>query len=187
MRKLILIKHSAPEVVPGTPSEAWRLSDEGIKRCAPLAEFLEGYLPFSLVCSEETKAVETAAQVAKQLNITHETAPDLEEHDRSNVPYMPSAQFISMMELFFRKPKELVLGAETADTALARLRSAIDEIITQKGEQDVAVISHGTVIALFVAHCTGKPGFQLWRQMGLPSLAVFSLPGFNLIQLVEKF
>src|SRR5436305_402874 len=140
MSKLILIKHSAPQVVPASPAETWHLSDVGIQRCKALADYLSAYAPLAIVSSEEVKASETAAEVAKHLGTTFETQPDLGEHDRGNVPHLPAAQFISMMELFFRKPRELVLGRESAETALNRFRSAIDEIVTEKAEQDVAIV-----------------------------------------------
>ena len=89
---------------------------------------------------------------------------------------MRSGEFISMMELFFRKHDELVLGRETADTALPD-SSAIDNVLSGHHEGSVAVVSHGTVIALFVARLSNQGAFELWRQMQLPSFAVLTAPG----------
>src|SRR5437016_5699118 len=124
-RKLILIKHASPLVIPGTPAEQWKLSDKGMQSCIPLAEALREHAPAAIVASEEPKARQTAEIVAAKLNIPFETAPDLHEHDRSNVPHMRSGEFISHMEVFFRKRDELVLGRETAAEALDRFSRAI--------------------------------------------------------------
>lgn len=186
MPRLILIKHASPEVVPTVPSEQWRLSERGRASCGPLAEALRAHAPRVVVSSEEPKAVETAELVAKHLSIPHETAADLYEHDRRDVPHMRSGEFISMIELFFRRPDELVLGAETANEARARFAAAIDEVMTRHPQGDVAVVSHGTVIALFLEQHGSGPGFRAWREMGLPSFAVFDLPGLVLRETVAK-
>ena len=151
MRKLILIKHASPLVIPGTPTEQWKLSDKGKESCVPLADALSAYEPSVIVSSDEPKALETAQLVASSLAIPTAIAPNLHEHDRSNVPHMRNGEFISHMELFFRRPGELVLGKETADEALERMESAIGELLTKHPAGNVAVVSHGTVIALFVA------------------------------------
>jgi broad specificity phosphatase PhoE len=186
MPKLILIKHAHVEVAPELPPDRWHLSEKGKLSCKELADRLAVYTPFVLVSSEETKAMETAAEIARELQMPSSAHPGLEEHDRSNVPVMQSREFISMVELFFRRPEELVLGREMAAGALSRFRSAIDNVITEHPDEDLAIVSHGSVIALLLAEFTGKSGFGLWRSLGLPSFAVLSLPDFQVIEAVER-
>jgi broad specificity phosphatase PhoE len=188
MRHLVLVKHAAPEVVAGASPETWKLSEKGRASCAPLAEALRRYDPRVLVCSEEAKAAETAELVAQSLGVPWETAPGLHEHDRSNVPHMRSGEFISTMEVVFRRPRQLVLGRETAAGALARFRNALDDVLERHGGEgdNVAVVSHGTVIALLLEHASGRNGFELWRRMQLPSFAVLELPGFTVREVVER-
>jgi broad specificity phosphatase PhoE len=172
MAKLILIKHAAPEVVPSVPSEQWHLSEKGRASCAPLAEQIRPFSPTNIVSSIEPKAVETAELVAATIGVLHSTAPDLHEHDRTNVPHMRSSEFISAMELFFRKPDELVLGRETARQVEQRFTRAVEMVVHEHPNQDVAIVSHGTVIALLLARHSNRTAFQLWRELGLPSLAI---------------
>jgi broad specificity phosphatase PhoE len=179
-RRLVLIKHASPLVDPAESSEKWRLSEKGLASCAPLAEALRPYDLKLLVASEEPKAKETAEEVAKLLDVPVETAPGLHEHDRSNVPHMRSGDFISHVELMFRKPAERVLGRESADEARRRFETAIDTVLAKHPQGNVGVVAHGTVIALMAAERTGTPAFQLWREMGLPSFLVLSLPAYDL-------
>src|SRR3954447_3995876 len=179
MRKVILVKHAAPQVVPGVPPEKWTLSEQGKQRCGPLAEALRAYQPGLVVSSREPKAVETGELVAGQLALPFEAVEGLHEHDRSNVPHLPSREFISLMELFFRRPDERVLGRETAAECLRRFEAAIERVLADHAGQNVAVVSHGTVIALFVAKHAGGKAFDLWRQMGLPSFRVLGLPDYS--------
>ena len=174
MRKLIVIKHASPLVIPGTPAEKWRLSNKGKEACVPLAEALREHAPSILIASEEPKAAETAQIVAERLGVPFETAPGLHEHERSNVPHMRSGEFISHMELLFRKPAERVLGRESAEEALVRFRAAVESVLKQHAGT-VGIVSHGTVIALFAAKQLDRKPFDLWREMKLPSFLVLSL------------
>jgi broad specificity phosphatase PhoE len=187
MAKLILVKHAAPEVVPDVSSEQWRLSDRGRASCASLAEALRPHRPSVIVSSEEPKASETGGLVAQQLGVPCGTAPDLHEHDRRGVPHMRSGEFISHVELMFRKRDQRVLGHESADEALRRFRDALRDVLARHPEETVAVVSHGTVIALYVAeHTKDHTAFELWRKLGLPSFVVLARPELRVEQIVER-
>jgi broad specificity phosphatase PhoE len=172
MAKLILIKHAPPQVEPGVPSHEWKLSEAGRAKAASLAERLRPHAPAVVFTSDEPKAVETAAIVAAALNVKHEVAAGLHEHDRSNVPQMPTREFISSMALFFKRPAELILGRETADQARQRIGGAIDAVVAKNEGRDVAIVTHGTVLALYLAPVTKADPFELWRRLGLPSFVV---------------
>ncbi|HEY7089589.1 MAG TPA: histidine phosphatase family protein [Tepidisphaeraceae bacterium] len=184
--RLILIKHAAPEVVPTVPSEQWHLSERGRASCAALAEAVRAHEPRVVVSSTEPKAIETAELVASALKIPHEPAPDLHEHDRSNVPHMRSSEFISMVELFFRRPDELVLGQETAGDAEERFTSAVEDVVKEHAGRNVAIVAHGTVIALMLARYSDRPAFAWWRELGLPSMVVLELPEYRIVQTIGK-
>jgi broad specificity phosphatase PhoE len=185
-RHLILIKHAAPLVDPAKSSDLWKLSEAGREQAGKLAEALRAQEIAAIVSSEEPKAKETAEILARALGVNVATSRELREHDRRNVPHMRSRDFISMVELFFRKPGERVLGSESAEAALARFESAVDEVIASHAEGNVAIVAHGTVIALYLAKHSGRSGFELWRAMGLPSYAVVSLPGREVVEVVER-
>jgi broad specificity phosphatase PhoE len=186
MRKLILIKHAKPHVEDDVPSHEWELSREGRESCKALGQFLEKHQPKVIVTSDEPKAIETGSIVAEALEVNSRMGDGLHEHDRSNVPMMQSREFISTMALFFKDRHRLVLGKETAEAALDRFEQAVRTLLDEEPEGNIAVVTHGTVLALFAeAHGAGD-GFGLWRKMGLPSVAVFSVPGFKLLELVDR-
>jgi broad specificity phosphatase PhoE len=176
MPKLILIKHARPMVDPAVSAEQWRLSDEGREKCRPLADALRGYDFAEIVSSAEPKAVETARILGQALSKPTRTADGLEEHDRRNVPHMESRDFISLIALFFKEPDRLVLGDESADEAYGRFADAVDAVIADAPQGDVAIVTHGTVIALFAQRRANQDPFALWRKMGLPSFVAFEMP-----------
>lgn len=186
-RHLILVKHSAPLVEPDVAPDLWKLSPEGRRRCLPLALKILVYRPARIVSSEEAKAAETARLVADELKIPVATNARLGEHDRGNVPHLRSGEFISMIELLFRRPDQLVLGRETARAIEQRFDNAIADTLADEPAQSVAVVSHGTILAAWLAPRIGRRPFELWRQLGLPSLVALSLPELALVECVDRF
>ncbi len=181
-----MIKHASPRVDPSLPSERWELSEEGRGRCAALAAAVRPYAPAVIVSSSEPKAEETARLIAAELGVEVKQGSDLYEHDRGNVPHMPGREFISMMELLFRRPGELVFGDETADEAADRFEQAVEQVLAAHPAGNVAIVSHGTVIALLLARHGAGRGFQIWREMGLPSLAVLEVPACRLEKMMAR-
>ena len=186
MAKLIMIKHASPQIESGVPSHEWKLSPAGRDKAAALAERLRPHGPSIIFTSDEPKAVETADIIAKALGVPHEVVPGLHEHDRSNVPQMPTREFISSIALFFKKPTELVLGRETAEQAHRRMTVVMDQILSNNETRDVAVVTHGTVLALYLAPLLEGDPFELWRRLGLPSYVVLDAEQMEAMETVER-
>ena len=186
MRRLVLVKHSMPDIEHDEPASAWRLGEIGRCRSELLAAQLRGFNPSVVWCSKEPKAVETAEIVAGAFGVLVHIADGLEEHHRDDVPFFPTQEeFEAAVESFFCKPDQLVLGTETAEQALGRITAAIDNVI--KAEQtDTVVITHGTVMTLYVASVAGVRRMSFWGRLGLPSFVVLALPEMQMHTIVES-
>jgi broad specificity phosphatase PhoE len=186
MRRLILIRHSQPEFVLGVPASEWHLSAEGRRRCKKLAERLSAYDLAAVVSSEEPKAFETGQVVAETLGLPLETAPGLHEHKRGVVRDLGSpADWEAQVARFFEYPDQLVLGHETADLAHVRFTRAVASVIERRPVGNLAIVSHGTVMTLFIAHASRIDPVPFWQRLGLPSFAVLALPDLSLLEVVE--
>ena len=183
MPHLILVRHSLPVIVPGEDAADWRLSDEGRDRAAELAEKLAGYRPSHIASSDEPKASETAGLLAARLGVPIALNPGLREHDRRGAPYFGDERaFQATMARFFAAPGELVFGRETAAHALARFTAAVSRVIAQSAaDRDIMVVTHGTVMALYLASVTGGDAYALWREQALPCYAALALPELRLV------
>jgi broad specificity phosphatase PhoE len=178
---LILVKHSVPEIVESVPARDWKLSDIGRARAERLAELLKQYQPELIVSSREPKAKETAEIIAQVHQLSHHVVEDLHEHDRSNVPYLVHDEFHISVREFFQQPNELVFGRETADQAHARFYRRVHSLLNEYRNKTVVIVTHGTVISLFVSHLTGSSGFEIWNMLGLPSFIAMDLQSSDLI------
>jgi broad specificity phosphatase PhoE len=183
---LILVKHALPEIIPTLPARQWHLSEVGRAQCVLLADQLATYAPAVLVSSVEPKALETAQLVAYSMHTNVQVVDGLHEHDRSHTPWLGPEEFANAVAAFFQRPAELVMGCETAHQAFERFARTMAEVLSQHAEQNVVVVTHGTVLTLFVAHATGIEPLALWQRLGLPSFVVLKLPQFELVRVVEQ-
>jgi broad specificity phosphatase PhoE len=186
MGNLILVKHSLPEIIPTVPANQWHLSETGRLRCKVLAEKLAYYAPDCIVSSTEPKAIETAQIVADHLHQTSQVVEGLHEHNRSNVAWGSMEQFEAQVAEFFRHPHNLVMGKETAAQAYERFARAVTFVIDTHPNRTIAIVAHGTVITLWVAHAMGVEPFGFWKRWGLPSFVVLSLPKMEWVTVVEN-
>ncbi len=186
MRRLILVKHSMPDVEPERPASTWSLGDTGRRRAELLAVRLDDYSPDMIWTSKEPKAMETAEIVAEGFGVPVQVADGLEEHHRTGGPFLPTqGEFEAAIERFFCEPDRLMFGTETANEALDRFSSAIDLVIDGV-RTDTVVITHGTVMTLYVARLAGVQHMSFWRRLGLPSFVVLTLPEMQVSEVVES-
>ena len=186
MNRLLLVRHSLPHIDPNRPANEWSLSEEGRRRCQPLAARLSTYRPDAIVSSLEHKAIETAEIVAGRLGLSVATALDLHEHDRRTAPHLSAEQFEASVAALFAHPAQRVFGAETADQAHRRFAQAVEKVARDRAGQTVAIVAHGTVITLFVSRLTGSDPLAFWKHLGLPSFVVLSLPEWTLQEVVAS-
>jgi broad specificity phosphatase PhoE len=185
-RRLILIRHSAPVLDPEVPAREWHLSQEGQLRCSTLAEYLAPYGLDVVVTSVETKAIETGQILARRLGIPCMTAEGLHEHDRSNETGLDRAQFYEAIARLFACPDERVYGTESAAQARGRFAKSLEEVLARYPDANVAVVTHGTVLSLYVAARAGLDAHALWRRLGLPCYAILSRPDLRLLEMVDQ-
>lgn len=178
---LILVKHSVPEIDENRPANTWKLSEEGQVRAHRLAEQLESFIPEVIVSSNEPKAKGTAEILARHFQLDMQVLPNLHEHDRSGVPYLLHDAFQASICEFFQKPNELVFGNETANQAHSRFYRAVHSVLNEHRNKTVVIVTHGTVISLFVSRLTGSSDLELWNMLGLPSFIAMDLSSNTLI------
>ena len=180
---LLLIKHSLPEIDENVLAHDWHLSDEGRRRCGLLANLVAHYQPDVVITSLEPKAQETGQLLAESLQIPVATAADLHEHERHNTPFLSPEMFKASVSTFFENPGQRVMGEESANEAHTRFANAVRGMVSAHPHKNIAIVAHGTVISLFVAHMTGMEPRLLWEQLGLPAIVVLSLPDYQFVSM----
>lgn len=183
---LVLVKQAMPDIVPDIPARRWRLSDGGRAASRTLARRLANLDPAAVITSDEPKAVETGEIIAAELGLVCQSAPGLHEHDRLSAPFLGQADSEATMESFFQQLETLVFGSETAIAARDRFARAVDRVMLECPEDALVVVTHGTVISLYVSLVAGIEPFPLWRRLGLPSFVVLEWPGRRVVSTVDS-
>ena len=162
---MLLVRHSAPELDPSVPSEEWRLSEDGQRRCGPLAERLALHHPRILLASTEPKARETAELVAPALGLEVQLSDGVRETARRTVGWLAAEEIDRGIRELFERPGEVVFGEESAEAALARFEAVVAGL-----QQPAVVVTHGTVLSLYAAPRIGRDAYELWTSLELPDI-----------------
>lgn len=183
---LVLVKHAPPDVVPGTPPDEWHLSADGVAAADRLAARLAPLAIDVVVSSLEPKAMETAKVVAAALDVTFHTGDDLHEHRRRTAGYSSEEVFEASIRGLFERRAEVVFGEESGAAAEQRFTNALDALVKAHRGDRLAVVAHGTVIALHLEARYGLDGFSVWRRLGLPSYVVVDQRTRSLVDVVDR-
>lgn len=185
MNKLIIIRHSTTRQVADVDSHQWELTPEGRERCTLLAQEIRVYGIQQIITSEETKAATTGQYTASKLGIPYRTAPHLHEQKRSTAPYYNHLEdFRAAIRVAMQTPDQLIFGEETFRAAQKRFSQQIEDLLRTYPEETIAVVTHGTVMSLYLEHITGSSAYSFWEQLEMPAYAVLSLPEKKLIDFV---
>lgn len=125
--------------------------------------------------------------MAAELGVPFSTRAGLEELDRPALPILPASEHASLNAPIFSEPTRRVLGRESGAEAARRFEAALTGLLdTERAHDKLAIISHGTVIALLVATHNPVDGFQLWSELGCAAFVAVTYPGFGLVGGIDR-
>jgi broad specificity phosphatase PhoE len=182
MPNLVFIRHSQSQPDPHTPSRLWTLTEEGRRRCEVLADQLLPYNLDVIITSTEPKAIETAELAAQKLEVPCLVMEGLHEHERESAPFFDNKEkFLEAVANLFANRAELVFGDETGFQAHTRFAGAVDAVLAAYPLKNIAIVTHGTVLSLFVSQKTGEDIYEFWQSLGMPAIIAFSYPELRMI------
>jgi len=182
MTRVVLIRHAMPQMEQGVPAAGWKLSPEGTDAATALAAQLTRFRFAEIASSAEPKAVGTAAAIAQVLKLPVGIDGDFAETQRRTVGWLSREDIDAGIRRLFENPSEVVYGEESADAAYARFAAAIERL-SAKGADDIAVVTHGTILSVYVSRVARLPNvFAFWKSLKLPDAVL--LDGKSLTRLV---
>ncbi len=183
---LVLAKHARPDVDPTRPAHEWTLGVDGLEASLRLAERLRPTGIDLVISSTEPKAVESGRLVAQTLDLDWQTGHDLHEQRRHSAGYLPGPLFEASIKRLFAEPASVVFGEESADRAAARFDAGLAALRKVHRHRGLAVVAHGTVIALHLERRYGLDGFAAWKRLGTPSFVVLDRRSHTVVELVAS-
>ncbi len=168
---IIFIRHAETQIDSKLPASQWRLANSAYQASEHLARELKRFKLKHIVTSEEFKAKETGRVIAEELNLPWETATNLHEHERKEVPFMEAEVWQQTIKDFFAKLDQRVLGEETANQALKRFDQAVRDVLKIYSEP-IAIVTHASVLSLFVADHNVLDIYAFWKSLKMPDSVV---------------
>ncbi len=175
-RTLVLVRHSESAPRADRPPSTWSLTERGRALARATAPRIGAHGPVLCASSPEPKAAETAGVIADALGIEIRIVADLREHARDAAPFFeaPAAFRAAVLDMLSR-PAEVVLGEESARQAESRFGAALEELMSSS-TGSVAAITHGTVMALWLAPRLERPPARIWTELGWCGFAAVAWP-----------
>lgn len=183
-RRLVLVRHSLPDIKRDVPAAEWQLSEAGKARAAAFGRQFNPGSARTIFTSEEPKAVGTARALASVWDLPVEATAGLHEHERPAAQMLSRDQFEDRVRQMFARPHELGFGTETAEQARRRFSMALMRLVA-RSSNDVIAVSHGTVMTLFVAEATGVEPFAFWKSLEMPCAVTLELPELRVAGIVR--
>ena len=153
MSRLRYVSHPEVEIDPDVPVPRWGLNDVGRARALRMLDQPWIGDVGAVICSDEQKALDTAAIVGAHLELEPDIRPSTHENLRAG--YLPETEFQAAADQFFARPTESVHGWERAIDAQTRILDALADVIDAPPAHDVMVIGHGGVGTLLLCALAG--------------------------------
>ena len=177
-RRLVLIRHANPALRSDRPPAEWGLSEAGVRRARALADRVRPGSARAVYTSTERKAVETAQLLGTAWQLPVMPVLGLHEHERAGEPLVQASEFQRRVRALFGRPSDLVYGTETGEQARRRFQCAVATLLATDSD-DVIVVSHGTVMTLFVSKAAGVEPFAFWQSLDMPCAVTLTRPSLS--------
>jgi broad specificity phosphatase PhoE len=157
-RPVWFITHPDVMVDPAVPVPEWPLSAHGRQRMTVMVSQPWVVSVGAIWSSTERKAREGAEVLATHCGLVPRTMHELGENDRSSTGYLPREAFEKLADDFFASPDSSVRGWERARDAQQRIIAAVTKVLASEADtRGIAIVSHGGVGALLLAHILRQP------------------------------
>ncbi|UFU01232.1 histidine phosphatase family protein [Radiobacillus kanasensis] len=165
MKRLILIRHCNAE---GQHKDS-PLTYDGIHQARHLATFLQeaGFSIDRILSSPYLRAIESIKPYAEQQMTSIEIDDRLKERILSEEPI---DDWLDVLEQSFDNQDFRLPGGESSNDARERVRQLLDELQQDEEHSDIAVVTHGNLLAILLSEFQVDIGFNHWKGFTNPDI-----------------
>ena len=172
------LRHAETIKDPNRPAPEWDLTPDALSK---INEYIsEGKFEgiTKLYSSTESKAVATGKPVLNHLNEIYPELqiiefPEFVEVKREK-KFLTDEEFLDQKNRELRNLDKIENGVESANQALARFESGIQKIEDMNSSENILIITHGTIMTLYVAKVNNdfENVFENWKKLKFCELVV---------------
>jgi broad specificity phosphatase PhoE len=175
---LYLVRHSESAVDPSRRPEDWALTERGQDRARRLAASREWRQMAAVGTSEEPKALATAELIAAQWK--RPLVPDARFGEVTR-PFADSSKEFEEAVSEYLKGRALPEWERISDAA-NRFQAALADL-RSRHSGDVAVVSHGTIMAVYLSRTLGiRFSGREWSKIAMPDVCVVDVEARRILR-----
>lgn len=165
MKKIYFVRHCSAQ---GQHKDS-PLTYKGIEQAERLAKFFqnENILFDRIISSPYLRAIESIKPYAKEQKVKIEIDDRLKERILSEEPI---DDWLEILEQTFENYDFKLSGGESSNEAVQRALELLHEIYYDEKHANIAVITHGNLLALILNHYDKQFGFRSWKELQNPDL-----------------
>jgi broad specificity phosphatase PhoE len=145
MAMLRYLTHPQVRIDANVPVPQWGLTALGRSRVEAFRSAACLKETRHIISSGETKALETAANIASHLGVPMHIREDAHENDRSATGFLPPPEFENVADQFFANPDQSIRGWERAIDAQSRIVKVYEDCAASISNGDILMVGHGGV------------------------------------------
>lgn len=181
---LYLVRHAAVTVRPEEPARRWHLSQEG-RAAADALSSAHPWPDLSIIyTSAEPKAIATAQRIAAPHGLPVSIERDLREVSRPATMYN---DYPAVVRRYLAGAG--MEGWEPRVEAQRRVRLCVDAIVARHRDGDVAIVSHGLALTLYLSDALSlaeDAAVNLWSSARFPDVAIVDPEAKRLLRMFGR-
>lgn len=158
--RIVLARHGEAAYPSGDGADAGGvLTELGRSQARDLGEWLRDQGIAAIVCSELSRAQQTAEIVAEILHLRVEVRSGLHEYRAGDEPYDVRSIGAALMAWLGGDLQARMLGGESGEEVTQRVRAVLDDLVRANQGRTVLVVMHGgAIIATLGSIAPGRTG-----------------------------
>lgn len=170
--RVLLIRHAeAGYETDGNGESGGSLTSVGRDQARRLGQRLKPLRPSFIICSELSRAVQTAEIVASVLSVPVEVRLGLEEYDVGDErgrPYKASLMEPLLQDWLHGRLSSGVPGGEDGHAVARRVMAVLHDAVMRARDQTIAVVSHGGAINSIVGRLSPRASELSYDALEVP-------------------
>lgn len=167
MKTVYLIRHAQSHLSPEVSYEDWPLSEQGRLQTLRLASFLKSLKIEEVYCSPYLRCRQTVEPFLQATGLSMTLIDDLREH---LIVREIREDFFEIWKKSWNDFDFVVDGGESSRQCQQRIVPAITEIVRNSDASEVAIVSHGNAIGLFLHFLASDFGYTDAEQIRNPDI-----------------
>ena len=169
--KYIFLRHAETIKDPSRPAPEWDLTPDALVKIEEYISDNRFANVTKIYSSTESKAIATGKPVAEFLNLQINEMEDFVEVKREK-KFLTDEEFLDQKKRELTNIDKIENGVESANTALLRFEMGIQKLEEKYSNENILIVTHGTVMALYLAKLENDMEniFARWQKLKFCSL-----------------